>query len=58
MEKLRLQFLLVFGRRFILPAAVGAIVGALIANGYSEWAAVVCAISVALGVTVTECVGG
>ena len=30
MEKLRLQFLLVFGRRFILPAAVGAVVGALI----------------------------
>lgn len=56
MEKLRLQFLLVFGRRFILPAAVGAVVGALIANGYTEWAAVVCAISVAVGVTVTECI--
>jgi hypothetical protein len=43
------------GRKFILPALLGALVGWMAAHGYNNWVGVVCAVSDALLVSVEGC---
>lgn len=43
------------GRKFVLPALLGALVGWMVAHGYDSWVGVVCAVSDALLVSVEGC---
>lgn len=55
MDWLKYRAYLLATKRLALPIIFGAIVGWLIRHNHSEWANVVCAISTALGVPVSEC---
>lgn len=47
-------YLLLF-KRFALPVLIGGLVLWLINNGLSNWADIVCDISINLGIVVAEC---
>ena len=55
MDWIRLRAYLFGLKRFIIPVLLGSLVAGLIANGYSDWANVVCAFSDAIGVPLEEC---
>lgn len=55
-DNAKLVIALGIAKRVVIPVLVGATVGWLAAHGYNNWADAVCAVSVAAGIPVAECV--